>query len=181
VETSDVRVAEDIMMFALFKEVRKPERRKKRKLNHGGGANFVESEDSDESEEEFTDQRMSIPSKATKLLPPQPSEQPQSAVSAATTRISSGPLSGRWVSCCFKQHMWLTFMSSVAIFKQRLGQLMAGSFADEDAIPIQDLIPAVNDGLPSEALFGPSEAIQCAEVMNETNDIMFSDNIVYKL
>lgn len=58
---------------------------------------------------------------------------------------------------------------------------MVGSFADDDAIPIQDLIPAINDGLPSEALFGPAEAIQCAQAMNETNDIMFSDNIVYKL
>lgn len=72
-------------------------------------------------------------------------------------------------------------MSRVAMFKQRLGQLMAGPFANVDAIPIQDLIPAINDGLLSRALFGTAEAVQCAEVMNEANDIMFSDNIVYKL
>jgi len=157
------------MMFALFKEVRKPERRKKRKLNHGGGANPVESEESDESEEsEEESTRMPKPNKAKMpmtLQHPQPPEpqHPLAGVSVAT-RAPTGPLSER-----------------LATFKQRLGQLMAGPFASEDAIPIQDLIPAINEGLPSEALFGTAEAVQCAEAMNEANDIMFSDKIVYKL
>ena len=91
------------MMFALFKEVRKAERRKKRKLNHGGGANLVDSEESDKSEEGSTDQRMSMPNKAkmpVTLQHPQPSEsqKPLAGVSAAT-RASSGPSSERWVPC----------------------------------------------------------------------------------
>lgn len=74
-ETLDVRVAEDIMMFALFKEVRKPERRKKRKLNHGGGAHpaEVESDDSD-SDGGLHDAppRMPMSSNSGKLSSPQP-------------------------------------------------------------------------------------------------------------
>lgn len=92
------------MMFALFKEVRKPERRKKRKLNHGGGANLVESEESDESEEsEEESTRMSKPNKAkmpmTSQHPEPPEPQQSLAGVSATTRASSGPSSERWVPC----------------------------------------------------------------------------------
>lgn len=46
-------------MFALFKEVRKPEKRKKRKLNHGGAVEEDGSGSESEVEEEL--ERMPMP------------------------------------------------------------------------------------------------------------------------
>lgn len=93
VETSDVRVAEDIMMFALFKEVRRPERRKKRKLNNGGGANGnadVESDGSSESEvEEEVSQRMPMPVPKSKT--------PIAPVIASATQENGEPATERWL------------------------------------------------------------------------------------
>lgn len=67
------------MRYALFKEVRKPERRKKRKLNHGAGTNAagIESDDSDseddnDNETNATSQRMQMPSKSQLPVPSHP-------------------------------------------------------------------------------------------------------------
>lgn len=68
VEESDARLGEEIMRFALFKEVPKRERRKKRKMNDGKavrkGGEDGETEDGEsdgESDEEQVTQRMSMP------------------------------------------------------------------------------------------------------------------------
>lgn len=68
VEESDAREAEMIMRFALYKEVPKRHRRKKRKLNHGGAvrkgseSGDEDDEDSqDEDEENEGTQRMNAP------------------------------------------------------------------------------------------------------------------------
>lgn len=68
VKTQDAKVAEEILRFALFKEVLRRQHRKKRKLNNGG-ANPVdddeegeeEESDSDDEEEEEAPQRMEMP------------------------------------------------------------------------------------------------------------------------
>jgi DNA replication licensing factor MCM3 len=57
VEEKDAAAAEDILRYALFKDVVKRQRRKKRKLNHGGATTARRdeeggSEDEDENEEE---------------------------------------------------------------------------------------------------------------------------------
>ncbi len=49
VDERDAMAAEEILRFALFKEVMKPEKRKRRKLNNGQNA---DEEDTDEEEEE---------------------------------------------------------------------------------------------------------------------------------
>lgn len=54
--------AEEILRFALFKEVMKPERKKKRKLNNGQGAD--EDTDEDEEEEEEDDAVVANPEDA---------------------------------------------------------------------------------------------------------------------
>jgi DNA replication licensing factor MCM3 len=68
VEERDASAAEDILRYALFKEVVKRQRRKKRKLNHGGasarGEDDGEGSDEDENdensdEEEVPPERMS--------------------------------------------------------------------------------------------------------------------------
>jgi DNA replication licensing factor MCM3 len=74
VEERDASAAEDILRYALFKDVVKRQRRKKRKLNHGGasarrddeeGSDDDEDENSEEEEEEVPPERMTAPVPAT--------------------------------------------------------------------------------------------------------------------
>jgi DNA replication licensing factor MCM3 len=44
-----------------------------------------------------------------------------------------------------------------------------------------DLVKAVNDGLGNEALFGTAEATLLCQAMTEANEVMLSENIVYKI
>nr|XP_018263376.1 minichromosome maintenance protein 3 [Kwoniella dejecticola CBS 10117]OBR85534.1 minichromosome maintenance protein 3 [Kwoniella dejecticola CBS 10117] len=54
VDERDAMAAEEILRFALFKEVLKPERRKRRKLNAGVPVDSDEEEDDEEDEEQVT-------------------------------------------------------------------------------------------------------------------------------
>ena len=87
VKTQDAKVAEEILRFALFKEVLRRQHRKKRKLNNGG-ANAVdddeegegeEESDSEDEEEEEAPQRMEMPKpKGKSPAPAKASPAPQS-------------------------------------------------------------------------------------------------------
>jgi DNA replication licensing factor MCM3 len=68
VQFNDAKAAEEIMRFALFKEVQKRQRRKKRKLNNGAATSGNGDDGSeDETDEEGSDdeqegpERMSLP------------------------------------------------------------------------------------------------------------------------
>jgi DNA replication licensing factor MCM3 len=68
VEERDASAAEDILRYALFKDVVKRQRRKKRKLNHGGASAHLDDEegsdddeDGENSEEEVPPERMTAP------------------------------------------------------------------------------------------------------------------------
>lgn len=67
VQERDAKVAEEILRFALYKEVIKRQKRKKRKLNTGGAAATVDdgsdedAEGTDDDEEDETSQRMPDP------------------------------------------------------------------------------------------------------------------------
>jgi DNA replication licensing factor MCM3 len=73
VEERDASAAEDILRYALFKDVVKRQRRKKRKLNHGGASarrddneeeeedEGSDDEDGENSEEEVPPERMAAP------------------------------------------------------------------------------------------------------------------------
>jgi DNA replication licensing factor MCM3 len=125
VEEKDARVAEETMRFALFKDVPKPDRRKRRKLNHGIASEAAESD----SDHDNTD-----------------SEPPR-----------------------------------LALFRERLAQVLRSRFGEEDAIPMTVLLPAINDGMSADSLFGTAEARGCALLMTEDNEIMLSEDVVYKI
>lgn len=66
VEERDAMAAEEILKFALFKEVLKPERRKRRKLNTGAAGAGAQSDEEESNEEmEAPTQRMEMPQQQT--------------------------------------------------------------------------------------------------------------------
>jgi DNA replication licensing factor MCM3 len=46
---------------------------------------------------------------------------------------------------------------------------------------LAELVEMVNEGLPTDALFGTAEATAVCQVMSEADELMISDGIVYKV
>ena len=69
----------------------------------------------------------------------------------------------------------------LALFKTQLANVMQSTFDGEEAVPVSDLLPELNKGLPTNALFGSTEANQALEQMNERNEIMLSSGVVYRI
>ena len=69
-------------------------------------------------------------------------------------------------------------------FKEALSDLLFssdGRLAEMDAIPLDDLLPVMNEGRRTEELFDSNEARQVLEQMHRENSIMFSEDMVFKL
>lgn len=67
------------MRFALFKEVPKRQRRKKRKLNDGAAARKGEDREGSEDTSEESDDEMDVPAERMSIPPPPPSTHNQLA------------------------------------------------------------------------------------------------------
>jgi len=108
VEERDASAAEDILRYALFKDVVKRQRRKKRKLNHGGasargeeGSDDVEDDENsgeEEEEEEVPPERMTAPVKKTAAKDPMPGR------AGAARGISQDPIWGAAASSADTQN-----------------------------------------------------------------------------
>jgi DNA replication licensing factor MCM3 len=180
----------------LFKEVLKPERRKRRKLNTGQHMDDDTDEEGDEEEEEeegaqevtaiSASQRQRATEKAARLeraptaTPgPGPSSQAAAArdeddedmegaeglLAEEPAATSAGPLSAERMD----------------LFRQRLSTVLETSGAANDGyVDFDDMLPLVNETLPVEEIFGPTEARTAVGKMHEDNQVMFADGVVYK-
>jgi DNA replication licensing factor MCM3 len=59
--------------------------------------------------------------------------------------------------------------------------LFATKLQDDESTFLTDLLPMINEGMPVDTLFGTAEATSACLVMQEANDLMISDGIVYKI
>ncbi|SJX61765.1 probable MCM3-subunit of pre-replication complex [Sporisorium reilianum f. sp. reilianum] len=69
-------------------------------------------------------------------------------------------------------------------FKEALSDLLFssdGRLAEMDAIPLDELLPVMNEGRRTQDLFDSNEARQVLEQMHRENSIMFSEDMVFKL
>ncbi|KAN0063157.1 MCM DNA helicase complex subunit [Thecaphora frezii] len=68
-------------------------------------------------------------------------------------------------------------------FKGLLADLFSsgGSLSEEDAVTLEELLPMINQGIAADKLFDSREARQALEQMNEVNEVMFSDGVVYRI
>jgi DNA replication licensing factor MCM3 len=71
VQVGDAKAAEEIMRFALFKEVLKRQRRTRRKLNSGAATGGNEDGSEDETDGEGSDDEQEVPERMS-IPPPQP-------------------------------------------------------------------------------------------------------------
>ncbi|QRW27581.1 DNA replication licensing factor MCM2/3/5 family pretein [Rhizoctonia solani] len=173
VEEKDAMAAEEILKFALFKEVLKPERRKRRKLNTGAagaGAQSDEEEGSDD-EMESAPQRMEMPQ-----------QQPATTTKGKGDDVNG--INGRMEepsSSAAQESQPRGVALSVDKFRSRLSEVFQERFAEEEAIPMESVLEAINEGLPVDELFGRIEATEIAEIMTAADQIMLSDGVIYKI
>jgi DNA replication licensing factor MCM3 len=67
------------------------------------------------------------------------------------------------------------------VFRKKLAHLFATSLQDEEQMIFTELLELVNQGLPTDELFGTAEATAACNAMGEANELMLSDGIVYKI
>lgn len=83
----------------------------------------------------------------------------------------------------FRFYFFFNWFNShrLQLFRNRVARLWATSYQDDEQVFLVDLVKAVNDGLGNEALFGTAEATLLCQAMTEANEVMLSENIVYKI
>ncbi|KAH9919104.1 ATP dependent DNA helicase [Fomitopsis serialis] len=186
VQETDAMAAEELLRFALYKEVLKRKRRTKRRLNNGN-KNRQGSADSDESDEESDDEdaeelpqsppRMEMPAQAKgkeKAVPDGQAADPVwgegSQDATMVEQVPAGPTEDGQLR-----------PERLKLFRSRVANLFANKLQDSDQVFFKDLREMVNEGLPTDALYGTAEATMACEAMGEQNEIMLSGDIVYKI
>ncbi|KAH9836495.1 ATP dependent DNA helicase [Rhodofomes roseus] len=187
VQETDAMAAEELLRFALYKEVLKRKRRTKRRLNNGK-RNRQGSADSDESEEESDDEedaedapqsppRMEMPAQAKGKEKAVPEGQPADPVwsegsqdATMVNQVPAGPTEDGQLR-----------PERLKLFRSRVANLFANKLQDSDQFFLTDLLQLVNEGLPTDALFGTAEATMACDAMGEQNELMLSGDIVYKI
>jgi len=183
VEEKDAKVAEGILRFALFKEVLKRHRRKKRKLNNGaavGGKEGEEGSDDATDGEETADEqdppgRMSMP--------------PQAPVKAAPKSLQSSAGDGQDLLMDVDQSPVVAGPiedgkirpERLQLFRSRLANIFSTRLQDQEHIFLTALLEFINEGLPTDALFGTAEATEACQVMQDAEELMISNGVVYTI
>ena len=67
------------------------------------------------------------------------------------------------------------------MFRSRLSHVFETSLDSDSYIEFGELLPKVNEGMDVADLFGTREARAAIGRMNERNEVMFADGIVYKI
>lgn len=199
VQERDAQAAEEILRFALYKQVLKRERRKRRKLNTGGAtaANEDESDDEDEegsdgeeevaAPERMPDSPVKPPAKRKSVTPaPQNEDLPMDdPASTAVASDVSGVNPERHVKTLMvaktKSVLIAIFSSRLKLFRKRLAALFSSTLQDTEQIELENLLPMINEGLSSVELFGTDEATNACQVMTDANELFISEGIVYKM
>lgn len=66
-------------------------------------------------------------------------------------------------------------------FRSRLANIFATRLQDEEQIFLPQLLEAINEGLPTDMLYGTAEATGACQIMQDSEELMLSDGIVYKI
>lgn len=200
VELKDAEIAEDIMRFALFKEVTQPERRKRRKVGGGEDLEMAEdSSDNDSDNDDVGDEALRLVSNIPEVemeeaeadndddLYSLPAPRPaRSTTTAAAGESQDSASFASSIPAASGSQQTASSSSSIsparlAVFQKEMAGLLEAPVFSDDYAEIGPLVDAVNKGLPTREKFEIPEARQALESMNEKNMIMFSGDMIYKV
>jgi len=75
----------------------------------------------------------------------------------------------------------VTYFNRLQLFRSRLANIFATRMQDEEQIFLTELLQLINEGLTTDSLFGTAEATDACQVMQDNEELMISDGIVYKI
>ncbi|WVO22298.1 uncharacterized protein IAS62_003628 [Cryptococcus decagattii] len=200
VDERDAMAAEEILRFALFKEVVRPERRKRRKINHAGQSVEVDSDEDEEEEEELQAgvERMSmngdvgvtesqrerareknrrVEGQAPGPLP-EDDEDFEMREAEESLALQEGPPSPPAVP---EAAIELT-NERLDLFRSKLSHVFEESLDDNGAIEFVELMPKINEGMAEGEVFSVGEMKQALVRMDEKSEVMFGeDQTIYKI
>ncbi|KAK7205774.1 MCM2/3/5 family-domain-containing protein [Myxozyma melibiosi] len=202
VERKDAKVAEQILRFALFKEVVRAERKKRQRVNEDSSDEEEDEDDEDDEDDSATFRSSAVPSsQSTRQLRGSSSNgraydesmtsvvddedaAPQDnfqllAQAVEAMGVSDGAAGSS--SMAGQQPGTGVSNSRAQLFTRIMGQLLnTPLFADEYA-SVDVLVAEVNKRMEQEDLFSEQEATAALRKMNDRNQIMLSGNMVYKI
>lgn len=205
VEEGDAEVAEEMLRFALFKEVTS-NKHKRRKLVRESSEELVESVAHmglDEEPSSSTEPRMTARQRALAERKSQAERQP----SPEEPSSSMAPMSsaGMPSSLAFNnsQDSWPATQEEpsqesqapsasqiehdgisrtrLLLFQRTAGQLLASAEFEEDIIEEKSLISAINNNVPVNQQFTSTEVGAALKRMSDDNKIMWADGMIYKM
>ncbi|KAF8640725.1 hypothetical protein AX17_000377 [Amanita inopinata Kibby_2008] len=184
VEEADAIEAQNILRFALFREVPKRQRRKKRKLNDGNAARKGDGSGSDEELEGEESGDETEPQSARMSMPPQAREQEsqdpiwgedsQDIQMADATQRDPPPVATAIEDGQIRPER-------LQFFRTRLAQVFATRLQDVEQVFLTELVEIINEGLATDVLFGTREATLACKAMEVEEEVMISEGIVYKI
>ena len=205
VELKDAEVAEDIMRFALFKEVVQPERRKRRRVGVGADDAELSTDDEDEQSgssrtkgkgkgaavpEVEMDEAPGGEDDADLYTAPSGRGAASSAAAGASTAQGESQSSVSFASSVVGPSQTQTqddgeaqvSEARVQMFKTALAGLMDKLFGNDNGYAeIGEVVSEVNRVVGRRQAFSDAEARAALEVMVERNMVFFSGNLVYKI
>jgi DNA replication licensing factor MCM3 len=194
VETKDAEVAEDIMRFALFKEVVKPERRKRRRVDEdvamesssddsdnddddggngpldadGAGVPEVEMEEADDDDDLYS------------RPPPQAERRTQTQTQQSESQDSfASSVPGPQTQSSGAESSITP--ARLEVFQKAVAALLEAPVFSDDYAEVGPLVEEINRSLPEGQRFGMQEATKALEEMTEKNQVMLSGGMVYKV
>ncbi|KAI0786116.1 MCM2/3/5 family-domain-containing protein [Abortiporus biennis] len=187
VTQTDAIEAEDILRFALYKEVLKRHRRKKHKPRHpgvpgadddedGSGEETGAEDDEDEQQEDAPPERMAQAQtgkeKAAAAPPPAPdpvwgdgSQDVEMAAAAPAEQVDQNGVNPE----------------RLALFRTRLAKLFSTIWQDSEMWLVNEVVLKVNEGLAAQHQFTRPEVEAMCQVMTDANEVMLSGEVLYKI
>ncbi|CUM66732.1 uncharacterized protein PRCAT00004412001 [Priceomyces carsonii] len=212
IEVKDAKVAEEMLRFALFKEVAKKSRSKKQRTSPLDSEQEDEEEDSDLSDEEIIPRATTVRTRSTRGLrevdpqqstpsttppPPQDQEEEENVPENSSDvedhlenlHISQSQLSTEHVSALTenanKANALTTDISAerYSSFLKLMSKVINSPLLDNESnsCPTEQVIEAVNEGLPQEELFGLLEIDRALQKMQDENKIYMGEGKVWKI
>lgn len=205
VDEMDAEVAEEILRYALFKEVVKHKKNKRRKVARAGSARAGSADSSDEDSEEEDEQTTS--QQKDKDVGRTPSVQPGPDVQDGEGDVAMGDSDGR-IDAAAQDAIAVADHATgaaeqaaeetegisqdgsaplsatrMAHFRTRLARVLSTTFQDvaTDGVDLNSLLPAINEGESTASLFSSAEAREALAAMSDQNAVMFADDVVYAI
>ena len=169
VEERDAEAAEEILRYALFKEVMRTRRSGKRQKTRDADDD-EEEEDDDEMDQDEAERELGGAHYQTAYATRRATRQDALSSAAQGLEARSQSLLAAAEAQAPPPRM--------GVFRRRVAEALAGPFAESEYVDMATLLDHINT---SRDTFSPEEARAALAAMSDASEIMFAEDVVYKI